>query len=121
MLNVSTLLLYNISKTTTPFVNTAVNEALRQIVPFFHNGLFQMIDSRKFLVMVDLLLKGAPNSINPWGLDPGLVESTLTSNYNPLYNKRTSEALKSRNVCIKHYSLTETCQALFLSLSIHSP
>ena len=31
----STLLLYNISKTTTPFVNAAVNEALQQLVPIF--------------------------------------------------------------------------------------
>ena len=37
MLNVSTLLLYNISKMTTPFVNAAVNEALQQLVPFFRN------------------------------------------------------------------------------------
>jgi len=37
-----------ISKTTTPFVNVAVNEALQQLVPFFHNGLFQLNDSRKF-------------------------------------------------------------------------
>jgi len=63
VLNVSTLLLYNISKTTTPFVNAVVNEALRQLVPFFHNGLFQLIDSSKFSVMVDLLLKSAANSI----------------------------------------------------------
>jgi len=60
VLNVSTLLLYNI---TTPFVNAVVNEALRQLVPLFHNGLFQLIDSSKFSVMVDLLLKSAPNSI----------------------------------------------------------
>ena len=32
VLNVATLLLCNISKTTTPFVNAAVNEALRQLV-----------------------------------------------------------------------------------------
>jgi len=63
VLNVSTLLLYNNSKTTTPFVNAAVNEALRQLVPFFHNGLFQLIDSSKFSVMADLLLKSASNSI----------------------------------------------------------
>jgi len=65
VLNVSTLLLYNISKTTTPFVNAAVNEAVRQLVPFFHNGLFQLIDSSKFSVMVDLLLKSAPKQHNP--------------------------------------------------------
>jgi len=47
VLDVSTLLLYNISKTTTPFVNAAVSEALRQLVPFFHNGLFQLINSSK--------------------------------------------------------------------------
>jgi len=52
----STLLLYNISKMTTPFVNAAVNEALRQLVPFFHNGLFQLIESSKFSVMVDLVI-----------------------------------------------------------------
>ena len=52
----------NISKTMTPFVNAAVNEALR-LVPFFHNGLFQLIDCSKFSVMVDLLLKSDPNSI----------------------------------------------------------
>ena len=63
MLDVSTLLLYNIGKTTTPFLNAAVNEALRQLVPFFHNGLFQLIDSGKFLLMIDLLLKSASNSI----------------------------------------------------------
>ena len=62
MLNVSTLLLNNISKMT-PFANAAVNEALQQLVPFFHNGLFQLIDSSTFSVMVDLLLKSAPNSI----------------------------------------------------------
>jgi len=45
VLSVYTLLLYNISKTTTPFVNAAVNEALWQLVPFFHNGLFQLIDN----------------------------------------------------------------------------
>jgi len=66
VLNVSTLLLYKINKTTTPFVNAAVNEVLRQLVPFVHNGLFQLIDSRKFSVMVDLLLKSAPNSIIHW-------------------------------------------------------
>jgi len=58
----SILLLYK-GKTTTPFVNAAVNEALQQLVPFFHNGLFQLIDSSKFSVMVDLLLKSTPNSI----------------------------------------------------------
>jgi len=47
----------------TPFVNAVVNEALQQLVPFFHSGLFQLIDSSKFSVMVDLLLKSTPNSI----------------------------------------------------------
>jgi len=61
--NVSTLLMYNISKTTTAFIKAAVNEALQQLVPFFHNGLFQLINSSKFSVMVDLLLKSTPNSI----------------------------------------------------------
>ena len=61
MLNVSTLLLYNISKATTPFVNAAVNEALQELVLFFHNGLFQLNDSSKFSVMVDLLLNSTPN------------------------------------------------------------
>jgi len=59
----STLLLYNPNKTTTPFVNAAVNEALRQLVPFFYNAQFQLIDSSKFSVMLDLLLKSTPNSI----------------------------------------------------------
>jgi len=63
VINVSTLLLYNISKTTMPFVNAVINKALQQRVPFFHNGLFQLIDSSKFSFMVDLLLKNAPNSI----------------------------------------------------------
>jgi len=40
-----------------PFFNAAVNEVLQQLVPFFHDGLFQLIDSSKFSVMVDLLLQ----------------------------------------------------------------
>ena len=52
-----------ISKTTTSFVNAAVNEVLQQLVLFFHNGLYQLMDSSKFSVMVDLLLNSVPNSI----------------------------------------------------------
>jgi len=69
-------MLYNISKTTTPFVNAAVNEGLRQLVPFFHNGLFQVIDSSKFSVMVDNCAEERPKQHNPRGLDPGCLGAT---------------------------------------------
>jgi len=50
----------------TPFVN----EALRQLVPFFHSGLFQVIDSSGRLVA-----EGHPKQHNPPGY-PGCLVAT---------------------------------------------
>jgi len=72
VLNVSTLLLNNISKTMTPFLNAAVNEALWQLVPFFHNGLFQLTTVVNF-GYGRLVAEQRPKQHNPRDLDPGCL------------------------------------------------
>jgi len=66
MFNVSTLLLDDELKPTTPLTNGAINETLRQFVPLSDDRLLQLVDCRESSTLIDHLLKGTPNSVIDW-------------------------------------------------------
>src|SRR6218665_3122542 len=66
MFNVSSLLLDNALKPTTPLINCAVNETLRQLGPLCDDRFFQLIHCSETSTTVYHLLKGAPNSVVDW-------------------------------------------------------
>jgi len=75
MLNVSSLLLGDASKTATPLTNGAISQTLRQLAPLSDNRLLQLIDCRESPTFIGHLLKNIPNSITDriyvravWGL-----------------------------------------------------
>src|SRR6218665_2008909 len=63
MFNVSSLLLDNALKPTTPLINCAVNETLG---PLCDDCFFQLIHCSETSTTVYHLLKGAPNSVVDW-------------------------------------------------------
>src|SRR6218665_2620980 len=66
MFNVSSLLLDNALKPTTPLINCAVNETLGQLGPLCDDCFFQLIHCSETSTTAYHLLKGAPNSVVDW-------------------------------------------------------
>ena len=68
MFTVSALLLDDALKlaTSTPLTNGAINETLRQFAPLSDDRLLSLVDCRESSTLVDLLLKGTPNSVIDW-------------------------------------------------------
>jgi len=58
-----TAILGNTFKTTTPFIDTTINETLRQVFPFSDNCLLQFFHSLEFSSVINSLLKGTPDSV----------------------------------------------------------
>jgi len=63
MFDMPTAILDNTFKTTTPFIDTTVNETLRQVFPFSDNCLLQFFHSLEFSSVIKSLLKGTPDSV----------------------------------------------------------
>ena len=63
MFDMPTAILDNTFKTTTPFIDTTVNETLRQVFPFSDNCLLQFFHSLEFSSVINSLLKGTPDSV----------------------------------------------------------
>ena len=58
-----TVILGNTFKTTTPFIDTTINETSRQVFPFSDNCLLQFFHSLEFSSVINSLLKGTPDSV----------------------------------------------------------
>jgi len=64
MFDMPTAILGNVFKTTTPFIDTTVNETLRQVFPFNDNYcLLQFFHSFEFSSVINSLPKGTPDSV----------------------------------------------------------
>jgi len=63
MFDMPTAILGNTFKTTTPFIDTTINETLRQVFPFSDNCLLQFFHSLEFSSVINSLLKGTPDSV----------------------------------------------------------
>jgi len=61
--DVSAAILDNSFKTSTPFIDTVINETLREFLPLGDYRLLQFFHRFEFSLAVDSLLKSTPNSV----------------------------------------------------------
>ena len=66
MFNLFALLRDDPLKPATPVNNGAIDETLQQFAPLSDDCLLQLVDCLKLSTLIDLLLKGTPNSAIDW-------------------------------------------------------
>jgi len=63
MLDVSIAILGNSFKTSTPFIDTVINETLRELLPLSDYRSFQFFTPLELPLVVDSLPKSTPNNV----------------------------------------------------------